>query len=62
MYQLRPRRTSPQALLFMCFLLMMVILSLNVTLLTLSPQYMTYGNQRFPTLAALPANVHHVDI
>ena len=57
MYQLRPRRTTPQALLFMCFLLMMVILSLNVTLLTLSPQYMTFGNQRYPSLPALPSSV-----
>lgn len=47
MYKIRVQRTVPQGLLFLSFILMFTILCLNVVLMTLSPQYVTYGNQHF---------------
>eukprot|EP00039_Didymoeca_costata_P001041 m.49180 g.49180 ORF g.49180 m.49180 type:complete len:688 (+) comp10602_c0_seq1:222-2285(+) len=48
MYKFRVQRTVPQGLLFLAFILMFVILALNVVLLSLSPQYVTYGHQHYP--------------
>jgi LMBR1 domain-containing protein 1 len=62
LYTIRPGRSPPQALLFTCFILMLVILSLNVVLLTLAPQYMTYGNQHYPVLTAPPTYVWYPHI
>jgi len=47
MYKIRANRTVPQGLLFLSFILMFTILALNPVLLTLSPQYVTYGNQHY---------------
>ena len=47
MFKIRPGKTLPQALLFMVFLLMMIVMALNIILLTLTPQYIQYGNQKF---------------
>ncbi|XP_072016820.1 probable lysosomal cobalamin transporter [Amphiura filiformis] len=47
MYKIRPHKTKPQGLLFLCLIMMCVILALNVMLYTLAPEYMTYGNQKY---------------
>jgi len=47
MYNIRANRTVPQGLLFLAFILVFIILSLNITLMTLSPQYVSYGNQMY---------------
>jgi len=47
MFSIRAHRTVPQGLLFLSFILVFVILCLNVVLLTLSPNYTTYGNQMY---------------
>lgn len=50
MFKIRPRRTPPQGVLFICFILMFTVLALNVVLLTLAPQYVTFGNQKYPSM------------
>lgn len=50
MYKIRPRRTVPQGLLFMCLILMFSILTLNVVFMTLVPQYVSFGNQHYSNI------------
>ena len=47
MYKIRPRRTRPQGLLFLCFLLVFIVLALNVLVYQLTPQYSSYGSQHY---------------
>ncbi|XP_038057530.1 probable lysosomal cobalamin transporter [Patiria miniata] len=47
MYKIRPHHTKPQALLFLCMYLMILLLAVNVMLYNLAPDYMTYGHQKF---------------
>ncbi|XP_066272446.1 probable lysosomal cobalamin transporter [Branchiostoma lanceolatum] len=47
MYKIRVQRTRPQALLFMCMILMLIVLTNNIMLYTLSPQYVTFGSQHY---------------
>jgi LMBR1 domain-containing protein 1 len=49
MYRIRVQHTKPQALLFLCFLLMLIVLALNILVYQLAPQYMTYGSQLYAT-------------
>ena len=46
-YEIKKESTMPQALLIMCFLMNLMILVISNQLLTLSPQYATFGSQRF---------------
>ena len=47
LYKIRPQKTMPQALLFFVYILMYVVLAINVVLMSLAPQYMMYGNQKY---------------
>ncbi|XP_046839392.1 probable lysosomal cobalamin transporter isoform X2 [Xenia sp. Carnegie-2017] len=47
LYKIKPHKTMPQALLFFVFILMYVVLAVNVVLMTLAPQYVMYGNQKY---------------
>ena len=47
MYKIRPRKTKPQGLLFLCFFLMLVVMALNVMLYQVAPQYFMYGSQHY---------------
>lgn len=47
MYKIRVRRTKPQGLLFLVFLLMFIVMALNIIVYQLTPQYTTYGNQHY---------------
>lgn len=47
LYKIRPHKTMPQALLFFVYILMYVVLAINVVLMTLAPQYLMYGNQKY---------------
>ncbi|XP_071965317.1 probable lysosomal cobalamin transporter [Antedon mediterranea] len=49
MYKLRATRTKPQALLFLCMILIFTVLAINTMMYTLAPEYMTYGNQKYVT-------------
>lgn len=57
MSKIRPSKTTPQGMLFMCLILVFVVLSLNVLLMTLLPKYLTYGNQKYPAMAPPSPNV-----
>jgi hypothetical protein len=41
MFKIRPGRTPPQGMLFLAFILMFTMMSLNVVLMTLAPQYVS---------------------
>jgi hypothetical protein len=47
LYKIRAGKTVPQGLLLMCMLLMFSMLTLNVFMLSLAPEYMTFGYQRY---------------
>lgn len=51
LYRIRPKRTKPQALLFMCGLMICMITAINTMLYTLAPDYLSYGYQTY-----IPAN------
>lgn len=49
MYRIRPRRTRPQALLMLCFILSFIMLAVNIIVFELTPQYSSYGSQHYQT-------------
>ncbi|SCO93675.1 LMBR1 domain-containing protein, putative [Plasmodium malariae] len=46
LYRLKPKKSSPETLLVLCFLIIHIILVLIMTLLTIAPNYITYGIQK----------------
>ncbi|RDD43340.1 putative lysosomal cobalamin transporter [Trichoplax sp. H2] len=46
-YRIHPGRTTTQAMLFMCFFLVLIVLSLNVVMYTIAPRYVTFGSQHY---------------
>ncbi|KMZ79284.1 hypothetical protein PVIIG_01758 [Plasmodium vivax India VII] len=46
LYKLKTRRSSPETMLVLCFVIIHIILVLIMTLLTIAPNYITYGIQR----------------
>jgi len=51
LYEIRKRRTMPTALLMGAWMLMFVSLATNMEVLTLSPQYATFGTQTYNPVA-----------
>ena len=47
MYKIRPRRTRPQGILMLCMILMFMMLAINVIVYELTPQYSSFGSQRY---------------
>jgi len=47
LYSIRPRTTPPQGLLCATMILMFSLLALNMEIVTLAPQYATWGSQTF---------------
>ncbi|XP_033123682.1 probable lysosomal cobalamin transporter [Anneissia japonica] len=47
MYKIRATHTKPQALLFLCMILIFTVLAINTMMYTLAPEYMSYGNQKY---------------
>eukprot|EP00164_Ancoracysta_twista_P002856 GFYU01003801.1.p1 GENE.GFYU01003801.1~~GFYU01003801.1.p1 ORF type:complete len:498 (-),score=15.65 GFYU01003801.1:709-2202(-) len=66
LYKIKPRATPPQALLLMAFLLTFIILQIGMSVLTMAPQYATFGNQMIPgtqhrcTLASTECNMSQI--
>ena len=60
MYKMRPGHTKPQALLMLVFCLILVVLAMNVLLYQLTPQYTTYGSQRYVSSHHAHNVTHHV--
>jgi len=50
MYKVRPKATVPQGLLLTCMLLVFGLLYLNTAILTIAPQYGTFGYQKYCNL------------
>ncbi|XP_035256651.1 lysosomal cobalamin transport escort protein LMBD1 [Anguilla anguilla] len=47
LYKIRPRRTRPQALLFLCMILLLIVLHTSYVIYSLAPQYVMYGSQKY---------------
>ncbi|XP_062320462.1 lysosomal cobalamin transport escort protein LMBD1 [Osmerus eperlanus] len=54
LYKIRPGRTRPQALLFLCMILLLIVLHSSYMLYSLAPQYVMYGSQKY--LAQTPSD------
>uniref|UniRef100_A0A8C6TNB0 Lysosomal cobalamin transport escort protein LMBD1 n=1 Tax=Neogobius melanostomus TaxID=47308 RepID=A0A8C6TNB0_9GOBI len=46
--QIRPKKTRPQALLFLCMILLLIVLHTSYMIYSLAPQYVMYGSQKYP--------------
>ncbi|XP_048758835.1 probable lysosomal cobalamin transporter isoform X2 [Ostrea edulis] len=49
MYKIRPRRTRPQGILMLCMIMMFLTLAINIIIYELTPQYSSFGSQRYVT-------------
>ncbi|KAI5085629.1 putative lysosomal cobalamin transporter, partial [Silurus meridionalis] len=47
LYKIRPQRTRPQALLFLCMILLLIVLHTSYMIYSLAPQYVMYGSQKY---------------
>ncbi len=47
LYKIRPKRTRPQALLFLCMILLLIVLHTSYMIYSLAPQYVMYGSQKY---------------
>lgn len=47
MYKIRPRRTRPQGILMMCMIMIFLTLAINIIIYELTPQYSSFGSQRY---------------
>ncbi|XP_067840137.1 lysosomal cobalamin transport escort protein LMBD1 [Heptranchias perlo] len=47
LYKIRPGRTRPQALLFLCMILLLMVLHTSYMVYSLAPQYVMYGSQKY---------------
>ena len=47
LYSVRARKTAPQGILLTILILMLSIVALNFQVLTLAPQYATFGTQQY---------------
>lgn len=61
-FDIRRQRTVPQALLFMATIIMFTLLFINVVLLTLAPQYVTYGNQHYSDIKIYSGSGRHMPL
>ncbi|XP_063047108.1 lysosomal cobalamin transport escort protein LMBD1 [Engraulis encrasicolus] len=54
LYKIRPGRTRPQALLFLCMILLLIVLHTSYMIYSLAPQYVMYGSQKYLLQTPLP--------
>uniref|UniRef100_A0A672LF60 LMBR1 domain containing 1 n=1 Tax=Sinocyclocheilus grahami TaxID=75366 RepID=A0A672LF60_SINGR len=54
LYKIRPQRTRPQALLFLCMILLLIVLHTSYMIYSLAPQYVMYGSQKYLLQTQLP--------
>lgn len=47
LYKIRAKRTRPQALLFLCMILLLIVLHTSYMIYSLAPQYVMYGSQKY---------------
>ncbi|XP_030627358.1 lysosomal cobalamin transport escort protein LMBD1 [Chanos chanos] len=54
LFKIRPRRTRPQALLFLCMILLLIVLHTSYMIYSLAPQYVMYGSQKYLVQSPVP--------
>uniref|UniRef100_A0A8C2DR56 Lysosomal cobalamin transport escort protein LMBD1 n=1 Tax=Cyprinus carpio TaxID=7962 RepID=A0A8C2DR56_CYPCA len=54
LYKIKPQRTRPQALLFLCMILLLIVLHTSYMIYSLAPQYVMYGSQKYLLQTPLP--------
>ncbi|XP_075270702.1 lysosomal cobalamin transport escort protein LMBD1 isoform X2 [Opisthocomus hoazin] len=62
LYKIRRGKTRPQALLFLCMILLLIVLHTSYMIYSLAPQYVMYGSQKYlvqsnKTIDGQPRNV-----
>ncbi|KAJ7421915.1 putative lysosomal cobalamin transporter [Pitangus sulphuratus] len=65
LYKIRRGKTRPQALLFLCMILLLIVLHTSYMIYSLAPQYVMYGSQKYlvqsnQTIDGQPRNVTFV--
>ncbi|XP_029377573.1 lysosomal cobalamin transport escort protein LMBD1 [Echeneis naucrates] len=55
LYKIRPKRTRPQALLFLCMILLLIVLHTSYMIYSLAPQYVMYGSQKYLVQSQMPS-------
>uniref|UniRef100_A0AAQ6AGX3 Lysosomal cobalamin transport escort protein LMBD1 n=1 Tax=Amphiprion ocellaris TaxID=80972 RepID=A0AAQ6AGX3_AMPOC len=55
LYKIRPKRTRPQALLFLCMILLLIVLHTSYMIYSLAPQYVMYGSQKYLVQTQMPS-------
>ncbi|XP_068597481.1 lysosomal cobalamin transport escort protein LMBD1 [Brachionichthys hirsutus] len=55
LYKIRPKRTRPQALLFLCMILLLIVLHTSYMIYSLAPQYVMYGSQKYLEQTPMPS-------
>lgn len=58
LYSIKPRQTAPQGLLLTAILLMLALLVLNMEILTLAPQYASFGSQTWTNTTSNQTDLH----
>ncbi|XP_061600640.1 lysosomal cobalamin transport escort protein LMBD1 [Cololabis saira] len=56
LYKIRPKKTRPQALLFLCMILLLIVLHTSYMIYSLAPQYVMYGSQKYLVQTPAPGN------
>uniref|UniRef100_A0A8C1WCT3 Lysosomal cobalamin transport escort protein LMBD1 n=1 Tax=Cyprinus carpio TaxID=7962 RepID=A0A8C1WCT3_CYPCA len=59
LYKIRPQRTRPQALLFLCMILLLIVLHTSYMIYSLAPQYVMYGSQKYLLQVRYPSQGNH---
>ncbi|XP_035519339.1 lysosomal cobalamin transport escort protein LMBD1 isoform X2 [Morone saxatilis] len=55
LYKIRPKKTRPQALLFLCMILLLIVLHTSYMIYSLAPQYVMYGSQKYLVQSQMPS-------
>ncbi|KAH0505755.1 putative lysosomal cobalamin transporter [Microtus ochrogaster] len=58
LYKIRRGRTRPQALLFLCMILLLIVLHTSYMIYSLAPQYVMYGSQNYLIESNITSDVH----
>ncbi|NWS95609.1 LMBD1 protein, partial [Mionectes macconnelli] len=60
LYKIRRGKTRPQALLFLCMILLLIVLHTSYMIYSLAPQYVMYGSQKYLVQAAFVATYNQL--
>lgn len=54
LYKFRPHRTSPQGMLMLSMIMMLIVLAINIILFELTPQYSSFGSELYLNMTISP--------